>query len=201
MKGKTTTTVRTPSAHKRGKSTDSNKRDTKKPTDRKKSNDTRSKSKDSRKGGDKKRELKQGERKKGAPKWKNVEAEVELIKKRIGEEIPPSGVLYYKYKASAGGENNQELANEEKAAGAGNIIANRKIIETDDKSKIKIRFSDMPISKATTSGLFKAKFVKMTEVQRSAIPHAIAGRDLVVCSRTGSGKTLCYLISIIERLY
>ena len=74
-------------------------------------------------------------------------------------------------------------------------------METDDKQKVKSRFSDLPISKATTSGLFKAKFVKLTDVQRAAIPHSIAGRDLVVCARTGSGKTLCYLIAIIERLY
>lgn len=41
----------------------------------------------------------------------------------------------------------------------------------------------------------------MTETQRAAIPHALNGRDLVVCARTGSGKTLCYLITIIETLY
>jgi ATP-dependent RNA helicase DDX10/DBP4 len=59
----------------------------------------------------------------------------------------------------------------------------------------------MPISKASVSGLFKAKFVKLTDVQRAAVPHAIAGRDLVVCARTGSGKTLSYLLPIVERLY
>lgn len=41
----------------------------------------------------------------------------------------------------------------------------------------------------------------MTEVQRAAIPHALAGRDVVVCSRTGSGKTLSYLIPAVEKLY
>ena len=51
------------------------------------------------------------------------------------------------------------------------------------------------------SGLFKSKFVKLTDVQRAAIPHAIAARDVVVCARTGSGKTLCYLLPIVERLF
>ena len=41
----------------------------------------------------------------------------------------------------------------------------------------------------------------MTETQRAAVPHALAGRDLVVCARTGSGKTLSYLIPVIEQLY
>ena len=74
-------------------------------------------------------------------------------------------------------------------------------METDDKQKIKIRFSDLPISKSSVSGLYKSKFVKMTEVQRATIMHALTGRDVVVCARTGSGKTLSYLIPIVERLF
>ncbi len=68
---------------------------------------------------DKKREEK-GQRKKGQPKWKNVAAEVESIKARIEKEVPPSGVLYYKYKAK------EEPANggEEKKS---RTIANRNI--------------------------------------------------------------------------
>jgi ATP-dependent RNA helicase DDX10/DBP4 len=74
-------------------------------------------------------------------------------------------------------------------------------VDSSDKSLIKIRFNDLPISRATINGLYKSKFVKMTEVQRASIPHALAGRDIVACARTGSGKTLCYLISVIECLY
>ena len=77
----------------------------------------------------------------------------------------------------------------------------RNVVETGDKSLIKIRFSDLPISKNTSSGLFKSKFIKMTEVQRSSIPHALAGRDIVCSARTGSGKTLSYLIPVVETLY
>lgn len=66
--------------------------------------------------------------------------------------MPPSGVLYYKYK-------HPEVKEE-----SSNTIANKKIIETDDKTKVKIRFSDMPMSKASINGLFKAKFIKLTDV-------------------------------------
>jgi hypothetical protein len=38
------------------------------------------------------------------------------------------------------------------------------VLETPDKEKVKIRFADLPISKYSTKGLFKAKFVKMTEI-------------------------------------
>ena len=67
--------------------------------------------------------------------------------------------------------------------------------------KYKINFSDLPISRACVKGLANRKFVKMTEVQRCVIPHALVDRDIVAASRTGSGKTLAYLLPLIEKLY
>ena len=75
------------------------------------------------------------------------------------------------------------------------------MLATPDKQMIKIRFSDLPVSRSTISGLNKANFLKMTEVQRATIPHALSGRDIISCARTGSGKTLAYLIPIVEKLY
>lgn len=50
-------------------------------------------------------------------------------------------------------------------------------------------------------GLSKSNFVKLTEIQRCMIPHALAKRDILAASKTGSGKTLAYLIPIVENLY
>lgn len=41
---------------------------------------------------------------------------------------------------------------------------------------------------------------KLTPVQSLAIPYLLAGRDIMVQSRTGSGKTGCYLLPMIESL-
>jgi len=41
----------------------------------------------------------------------------------------------------------------------------------------------------------------MTDIQRAAIPHALAGRDVLAAAKTGSGKTLAFLIPVIEKLF
>ena len=41
----------------------------------------------------------------------------------------------------------------------------------------------------------------MTDVQRAAIPHALAGRDILGAAKTGSGKTLAFLVPLLELLF
>ena len=52
--------------------------------------------------------------------------------------------------------------------------------------------------------LYKAILVsglKMpTPVQRKVIPSVMAGKDAIVCYKTGSGKTLSYLLPMINKL-
>lgn len=43
-------------------------------------------------------------------------------------------------------------------------------------------------------------FVKATEVQEQAIPAAVAGHDVIVCAKTGSGKTAAFLLPMLHRL-
>lgn len=63
-----------------------------------------------------------------------------------------------------------------------------------------MNFSDFNISPALKSRLASANFTTPTPVQAGAIPPALEGKDVLATAQTGTGKTLSFLIPIIERL-
>ncbi|MGS0892416.1 DEAD/DEAH box helicase [Burkholderia stagnalis] len=60
-------------------------------------------------------------------------------------------------------------------------------------------FASLGLSPEIVSALEAAGYVKPTPVQQRAIPAGIAGRDLLVSSPTGSGKTAAFMLPAIER--
>eukprot|EP00639_Heterosigma_akashiwo_P016570 CAMPEP_0206386852 /NCGR_PEP_ID=MMETSP0294-20121207/16216_1 /ASSEMBLY_ACC=CAM_ASM_000327 /TAXON_ID=39354 /ORGANISM="Heterosigma akashiwo, Strain CCMP2393" /LENGTH=804 /DNA_ID=CAMNT_0053838031 /DNA_START=96 /DNA_END=2510 /DNA_ORIENTATION=+ len=63
------------------------------------------------------------------------------------------------------------------------------------------RFDQLPLSYKTKKGLKANNFEKMTDIQKMALPHCLAGRDILGAARTGSGKTLAFLVPVLETLY
>jgi ATP-dependent RNA helicase RhlE len=61
-------------------------------------------------------------------------------------------------------------------------------------------FSELPISTYTRGRLASAKFVTPTPVQAASVPPALDGKDLLATAQTGTGKTLAFLLPIMERL-
>lgn len=62
-------------------------------------------------------------------------------------------------------------------------------------------FKDLPLSEKTQTALAALDFTRMTQIQAKAIPSALAGKDVVGAAKTGSGKTLSFLIPAIELLH
>ena len=60
-------------------------------------------------------------------------------------------------------------------------------------------FASLGLSPEIVSALQAAGYAKPTPVQQRAIPAGIAGRDLLVSSPTGSGKTAAFMLPAIER--
>jgi ATP-dependent RNA helicase RhlE len=63
-----------------------------------------------------------------------------------------------------------------------------------------VHFADFNISDSIKQRLTNAGFVTPTPVQAKAIPPALEGRDILATASTGTGKTLSFLIPIIQKL-
>eukprot|EP01018_Ginkgo_biloba_P021082 Gb_15078 [translate_table: standard] len=58
-------------------------------------------------------------------------------------------------------------------------------------------FAEIDLGDALNQNIRRCKYVKPTPVQRYAIPISLAGRDLMACAQTGSGKTAAFCFPII----
>jgi ATP-dependent RNA helicase RhlE len=61
-------------------------------------------------------------------------------------------------------------------------------------------FDTLGVSPTLLRNLTKAGFAEPTPIQAQAIPHALAGRDVLGCAQTGTGKTAAFVIPMLERL-
>ncbi|KAK8949280.1 DEAD-box ATP-dependent RNA helicase 52B [Platanthera zijinensis] len=59
-------------------------------------------------------------------------------------------------------------------------------------------FSEIDLGPELNENIRRCKYVKPTPVQRHAIPISLAGRDLMACAQTGSGKTAAFCFPIIS---
>jgi len=62
------------------------------------------------------------------------------------------------------------------------------------------RFTELSLCSRLQSTLAKQGFVQPTPVQAQAIPPALAGHDVVATAQTGTGKTLAFLLPLLQSL-
>ena len=68
-----------------------------------------------------------------------------------------------------------------------------------NRNELKL-FSELKLSRPLEQQLCDANFITPTPVQAAAIPPALEGRDVLATAQTGTGKTLSFLIPLIERM-
>ncbi|KAG0045847.1 ATP-dependent RNA helicase [Gryganskiella cystojenkinii] len=67
--------------------------------------------------------------------------------------------------------------------------------------KINYDFQSLDLCEPTKKAIIDIGFAKMTEVQARTIPPLLAGRDVLGAAKTGSGKTIAFLVPAVELLY
>jgi len=61
-------------------------------------------------------------------------------------------------------------------------------------------FAELPLSPALQQKLAAAQFTTLTPIQEQAIPPALEGKDVIGTAQTGTGKTLAFLLPLLEML-
>ena len=67
-------------------------------------------------------------------------------------------------------------------------------------TSVPANFHALGLSEGLLQDLVTAGFTSPTPIQEQAIPPALAGRDVIGCAQTGTGKTAAFIIPIVERL-
>lgn len=65
----------------------------------------------------------------------------------------------------------------------------------------RVPFSSLELSRPTMDSIARMGFETMTEVQARTIPPLLAGKDVLGAARTGSGKTMAFLVPAVEMLH
>jgi ATP-dependent RNA helicase RhlE len=63
-----------------------------------------------------------------------------------------------------------------------------------------VAFTSFHLHRDLLRGIKELGFVRPTPIQTDAIPPAMAGRDLLACAQTGSGKTAAFLLPLLHQL-
>jgi ATP-dependent RNA helicase RhlE len=61
-------------------------------------------------------------------------------------------------------------------------------------------FTSLNLHPSLLQGLKDLGFTRPTPIQADAVPPALAGKDLLACAMTGSGKTVAFLLPILHNL-
>ncbi len=63
-----------------------------------------------------------------------------------------------------------------------------------------MQFADLKLAPPILRAIQTRGYVTATPIQAQAIPHALAGRDVLGCAQTGTGKTAAFAMPILHRL-
>ncbi|KAK7101265.1 hypothetical protein V1264_024070 [Littorina saxatilis] len=78
---------------------------------------------------------------------------------------------------------------------------NIEVTGNDSKFKPISSFEEAGLLPTFLQNVQKACYVKPTPIQKYAIPAILAGRDIMGCAQTGSGKTAAFILPVLTAMY
>ena len=63
-----------------------------------------------------------------------------------------------------------------------------------------MKFDSLPINDSLVEALSYMNITEMSPIQEQSLPYSIGGEDLVACAQTGTGKTISFLVPILNRV-
>ncbi|MDX8400135.1 MAG: DEAD/DEAH box helicase [Gallionellaceae bacterium] len=70
----------------------------------------------------------------------------------------------------------------------------------EENSTTKLLFSELALDPLVLRAIEDTGYTEPTPIQAQAIPHVIAGRDLMAMAQTGTGKTAAFTLPMLQRL-
>ena len=63
-----------------------------------------------------------------------------------------------------------------------------------------MKFDSLPINSSLVEALSYMNITEMSPIQEQSIPYALEGKDVVACAQTGTGKTVSFLVPILNAI-
>ena len=86
------------------------------------------------------------------------------------------------------------------AAGAPDLAKTIPHSMTDGHDGADVTFASLNLHPDLLRGIRDLGFIRPTPIQAQAIPPILAGRDVIGCAQTGTGKTAAFVLPILHRL-
>ena len=102
-----------------------------------------------------------------------------------------------------GGRRNNKTGNRGKKAYINpEKFVNKNVVIKEEKPQFdeSVKFADFNFVSQIDQNLEKTGFVHPSEIQKLAIPVALTGRDVIGLANTGTGKTIAFLLPIINAM-
>ena len=64
-----------------------------------------------------------------------------------------------------------------------------------------VKFQSLGLIKPVVESVKFLGFKKPTDIQKKIIPLLIQNKDVIACAKTGSGKTMAYLLPLVSKLH